>query len=94
MSVIAGAGEMDKREYFLYNVLGATLWGAGVTLLGYLLGSTVPNIDKYFFPIIITGLILIYIVAFWQLAKDPVRRRVFRKGIKEDYDYFFRHKGD
>jgi membrane-associated protein len=94
VSVIAGAGRMDKTQYFLYNVLGGTLWGAGITLLGYLLGNTVPDIDKYFLPAIIIALIIIYIVTFWQLAKNPERRRTFRKGIQEDFDYFFRHKGD
>jgi len=94
VSVIAGAGRMNKREYFIYNVLGATLWGAGITLLGYLLGNTVPNIDKYFLPFIIIALIIIYVATFWGLAKDPARRRAFRQGIQEDFDYFFRHKGD
>ena len=94
VSVIAGAGKMDKRQYFLYNVLGATLWGAGVTMLGYILGSTVPNINKYFLPGIIVALVIIYIITFWQLSKNPRRRRSFRRGLQEDFDYFFRHKGD
>jgi membrane-associated protein len=94
VSVIAGAGRMNKREYLIYNILGATLWGAGITLLGYLLGNTVPNIDKYFLPFIIIALVIIYIAAFWGLAKDPARRRAFRQGIQEDIDFFFRHKGD
>ena len=32
--------------------LGAFLWAVGVTLLGYWLGETIPNIDKYLLPII------------------------------------------
>ena len=36
--VIAGVAEMSKRKFFIYNVIGAVLWGGGVTLLGYLLG--------------------------------------------------------
>src|SRR6185503_20131404 len=57
VSVIAGAGRMDKQQYLAYNIIGASLWGGGVTLLGYVLGSTVPNIDKYFLPAIIIGLV-------------------------------------
>jgi len=94
VSVIAGAGRMDKQQYLAYNIIGASLWGGGVTILGYILGNTVPNIDRYFLPAILIGLVVIYIVTFWQLAKDPQRRQSFRKGLQEDFDYFFRHKGD
>jgi membrane-associated protein len=91
VSVIAGAGKMDKRTYFIYNVIGAVLWGGGITLLGYWLGSRVSNIDRYFFPVIIGGLVLIYIATVWGLAKSPSRRAALKKGLKEDFDYFFRH---
>ncbi len=94
VSVIAGAANMDKRAYFIYNVIGAVLWGGGITLLGYWLGATVHNIDRYFFPVIITGLIIIYSATLWGLAKSPRRRAALRKGLREDFDYFFRHTGE
>ncbi|MCK9894380.1 VTT domain-containing protein [Frankia sp. AgB32] len=37
--VIAGASKMDYRTFVLFNVIGGLLWGCGVTLLGYFLGS-------------------------------------------------------
>ena len=37
--VVAGVSRMDYRVFVTYNVLGGVLWGAGVTLLGYLLGG-------------------------------------------------------
>ncbi len=40
--VIVGVAQMSKRKFFIYNVIGAVLWGGGVTLLGYLLGDSVP----------------------------------------------------
>lgn len=92
VSVIAGAGKMNKREYFFYNVLGALLWGGGVTLLGYLLGSQIPDVEQYFLPVIIGALIIIYVVVFWRLAKDPKRRATLRRGLKEDWNYFFKRK--
>lgn len=94
VSVIAGAGKMDKRSYFIYNVVGAVLWGGGITLLGYWLGSSVPYIDKYFFPIIIISLVVIYAITVYGLAKNPHRRSMLKKGIKEDWDYFFRRIKD
>jgi membrane-associated protein len=37
--IVAGASHMHYRTFVLYNVIGGTLWGTGVTLLGYFLGQ-------------------------------------------------------
>jgi membrane-associated protein len=37
--IIAGVSRMDYRLFVTYNVIGGTLWGAGVTVLGALLGQ-------------------------------------------------------
>ena len=51
--VVAGVGEMEYRRFVTFNVIGGVLWGAGVTLLGRILGDTVPDIDKWLLPIIV-----------------------------------------
>ena len=59
--VIVGVAQMDKRKFFLFNVIGAVLWGGGVTLLGYLLGDKVPwvrdNLDIIFIVIVLLSVI-------------------------------------
>jgi membrane-associated protein len=35
--VAAGVGHMPWRKYSLYNLIGALLWGFGLTMLGYLI---------------------------------------------------------
>ncbi|MFT4124579.1 MAG: VTT domain-containing protein [Microbacteriaceae bacterium] len=40
--VAAGVGHMDYRRYSLYNIVGALLWGAGVTTGGFVLGFIPP----------------------------------------------------
>jgi len=37
--VAAGVGKMSYRHFVSFNVVGALLWGVGVTLLGYALGN-------------------------------------------------------
>ena len=37
--VAAGVGRMPFRHFFAYNALGAVLWAAGITVIGYLLGN-------------------------------------------------------
>jgi membrane-associated protein len=39
ITVTAGVGRMDRRRYYTYSGVGAVLWAAGVTVLGYFLGS-------------------------------------------------------
>ncbi|MBX4201703.1 DedA family protein [Candidatus Saccharibacteria bacterium] len=92
VSITAGASNMDRRRYSTYNVIGAILWGGGLTLLGYWLGSRVPNIDKYIIPAVILTLFIIYAFTVWQLAKTPARRKAFKKGLREDWDYFFKRQ--
>ena len=92
VSAVAGASRMNRGRYFLYNVIGAILWGGGVTLLGYWLGANVPNIDKYIIPAVIVALIILYAFTLWQLTKSPERRRNLKKGLREDWNYFFRRK--
>ncbi len=50
--IVAGAGRMHYRTFVTFNVLGGLLWAVGVTTLGYLLGETIPDIDRYLLPII------------------------------------------
>jgi membrane-associated protein len=39
ITVMAGAGRMSWWRYAVYTVIGGTLWGTGVILLGYWLGQ-------------------------------------------------------
>jgi membrane-associated protein len=50
--ILAGVGRMEYRTFVSFNVLGGLLWAVGVTTIGYVLGETVPNIDKYLLPMI------------------------------------------
>jgi membrane-associated protein len=36
----------------MWQATGGLIWSIGVTLAGYALGSSIPNIDKYLLPII------------------------------------------
>lgn len=49
---VSGMGAMEYRRFAIFNVVGALLWAVGVTLAGYFLGTTIPNIDRYLLPII------------------------------------------
>ena len=43
--VAAGVGHMNYKKYSLYNFIGAMIWGAGLTYVGFLLGYIPPVRD-------------------------------------------------
>lgn len=72
VSIVAGMGEMNYKRFLLYNFLGAVLWGGGLTLLGYFLGTLVPNISRIFLPIVIVVLLISLvpgIIKYWKERK-------------------------
>lgn len=50
--ILAGVGSMQYRKFVMFNVVGGLAWAVGVTLTGYALGETIPNVDRYLLPII------------------------------------------
>lgn len=56
--ILAGVGKMHYKTFLLYNIMGGVGWAVGLTTLGYFLGQTVPDIDRYLLPIII-GIIMV-----------------------------------
>ena len=56
--IVAGVGKMEYRTFATYNVAGGVLWAGGVTTLGYILGETIPDIDKYLLPAIFVIVLL------------------------------------
>ncbi len=81
--VVAGASKMDRKKFMAYNVVGATLWGVGVTTLGYWLGSKVPNIDKYLLPAFLGVTVLTFGPAIYHLLKDKNTRLKLATGFNK-----------
>ncbi|MBB3158573.1 membrane-associated protein [Microbacterium proteolyticum] len=44
--IAAGVGHMNKWKYTLYNLIGALIWGFGLTVAGYLL-SLIPGVGEF-----------------------------------------------
>lgn len=43
---VAGVGKMNYRHFLTYNVLGGIGWVASMTLGGYYLGRSIPDVEK------------------------------------------------
>ena len=68
--IAAGAGKMRYSLYLPFDIAGGLLWGVGVTLAGYTLGSSVKNIDRYLLPVIAVVVIVSLIPVALELRRS------------------------
>ncbi|NJM75018.1 MAG: DedA family protein [Acaryochloridaceae cyanobacterium RU_4_10] len=70
--IVAGIGSMNYRVFFIYNVVGGTLWAIGLTLLGYFLGRWIPSdlMEKYLILIIVMIVITSLLPSVWHLYQE------------------------
>jgi len=71
---VAGAAKMTYRKYLTYDIVGGLLWVWGMTLLGYTLGRTVPNVDKRIHYIIAAVIVFSFMPAAYHAWKSRSRR--------------------
>lgn len=67
--IFAGVGNMRYPTFLFYNVVGAFLWTVGLLFLGFTLGNTIPNIDRYIIPIVILIAITSFIPALIHILR-------------------------
>lgn len=73
--ILAGIGNMPYREFIRYNFIGASIWGLGMPLLGYFLGSTIPNVDDYLIPIIFFIIFVSFLPPVWHFMREEHHRQ-------------------
>ncbi len=71
---VAGAAEMSYTRYLLFDIAGGFLWVWSMILLGFTLGSTVPNIDKRIHYVIAVVIFLSLLPAVYSAWKARARK--------------------
>jgi membrane-associated protein len=71
LNPLAGALEVPARTFTFWQVTSGLVWSLGLTLAGYALGSSIPNVDKYLLPMVA----LIVVVSLLPLAAEVLRSR-------------------
>lgn len=81
--VVAGIGDMKYGTFLTYNLIGGLLWAVGLPTLGFALGSSIPDVDKYLLPII--ALIVIASVApgLYHALKTKEQRQQILEMLKK-----------
>lgn len=74
---VAGAAGMTYRKFAVYNLAGGLLWVYSTVLLGYLLGRSVPDLEKHLHLVIAAVILLSILPAVfeWWKARRETRAR-------------------
>jgi membrane-associated protein len=77
--IVAGIGNMNWPIFFVFNLIGGFLWAMCVPLLGFYLGKSIPDVDKYLLPIILLIILLSVFPTIIHLIKSKeTRNNIFQ----------------
>jgi membrane-associated protein len=68
--IVAGVGQMNYRRFVTYNVFGGILWVVSMCLVGYVIGASVPNINKYLHVVIAVVIFLSILPALIEIVRN------------------------
>ena len=73
--IVGGMGRMNYKKFTYYNIIGAVTWIVSMTLIGFFLGRTIPNIDKHIEKVIIAVVFLSLLPAIIKYLKHKFSRK-------------------
>lgn len=77
LPALAGAVNVEKRQFISHVALGGTIWIAGLMTLGYVLGHKFPQLLNYTHYILLGIVVFASIPVVWQLIQ------MLRKKMKQ-----------
>jgi len=77
--MVAGVVGLEYRKFVSYNVIGGILWVGLMTLLGYALGKTFPQLGKYIEYVVI----VIILISVFPIITTYFKERKLSKEQKE-----------
>ena len=81
--IFAGVVKLEIKKFAIYNVVGAILWIASLTLLGYFLGKRFAQQIEEYLVYIIIGFIIITTIP---LIITFVKKQVVKAGDDDEID--------
>jgi membrane-associated protein len=69
LNPMAGSLSVSTRTFTVWQVAGGLVWSIGVTMAGYVLGSSIPGIDQYLLPIVAVIVVVSLTPLFLELRR-------------------------
>ena len=73
--VVAGAATMTYRKFAVFNIVGGIAWVTSMTLVGYSLGRTVPNIDEHLHLVVAVVIFISLLPAIIAWMNNKLRKK-------------------
>lgn len=71
----AGIAEMNRKQFIIFDAIGDTAWVITMTLIGYFVGTRIPNIDHYILLAVVFVMIATLGPALYHFAKAYREKR-------------------
>ncbi len=84
--IVAGIGRMNRVQFALFDAIGDTAWAIVVTMLGYFVGTKIPNIDHYFLLAVGAAMLFTFGPLAWHLATDKTFHAKLRDRLRKRSD--------
>ena len=72
--VVAGVGEMEYKRFLSYNVFGGIGWVMSMTLIGYFLGTAIPDIDNHIHMVVAIVIFLSILPGIIEVIRHRMRK--------------------
>lgn len=73
--LLAGVAKMPYRRFVSFNATGDIAWATSVTLVGYYIGSRIPNVDHYILLLVLAAMIFTASPTLYHVAKLHLKKR-------------------
>jgi membrane-associated protein len=75
--IVAGIASMRYKTFITYNVVGGAVWGIGLTILGYFLGTIIgpEQLDKYLIPIVLFVMFISLAPSFYHMWESKQKSK-------------------
>ena len=90
--IIAGVSKMSYRRFLTYNLVGAALWAAGLSYLGYFAGAWITATGINIEYVIIAIILISVAPPIIHVLKDNKRRKAIIKTVKSQLRAYFKQE--
>jgi membrane protein DedA with SNARE-associated domain len=79
ISIPAGMGKMNLKKFMLYTFLGAGMWNAFITYVGFVLGNNWKTIKQYSDYVSFGVLVILIVLILYFIWRHVKKRRIVRR---------------
>lgn len=76
---VAGVAQMKYTRLLRYSIMGSSSWILSMTMIGFFLGRTVPNIDKHIEKVIIIIVFISLLPAIYKYLRHKLSKKTAAK---------------